>query len=87
MFRHPKQVERFRRHVRGKALKPEYEEALIGNSVFSKYKQRMLETFGIPIVVWGVGQYTGAAVGACVWLSVVAGLAACNEDVMPGSAS
>ena len=76
------QSERFRRHVRKKTFAPKEEEALSGHPVFSQYTQRMFEYFGISASVWDLGQYAGDTSAACFWLSLAAGLARCNEDVL-----
>ncbi len=76
-----RQSERFRRHVR-KTIATLQEKELIGDSVFSQYTQRVSDSFGLAVVVWDLGQYAGATSGACFWLSLAAGLAQCDEDVL-----
>ena len=73
--------QRFRRHsLRNvKAI----DSARLGqSSVLEQYKRRARDEFGLEATVWDFGQYAGKTSGACFWLSLTAGLAECNRDVL-----
>ena len=76
-----RQTERFRRHVRKKVVTLAA-KTLVGDSVFSQYTQRMSNSFQLAVMVWDLGEYAGTTSGACFWLSLAAGLAQCNGDVL-----
>jgi hypothetical protein len=76
-----RQTARFRRHVQKKVFTLSA-QTLVGDSVFSQYTQRMSNSFQLAVMVWDLGEYAGTTSGACFWLSLAAGLAQCNGDVL-----
>ena len=55
---------------------------LAGLSVVAQYKQRARALCQNRVTVWNLGQHAGQTAAACFWLSLAAGLAECDGDVL-----
>jgi len=73
------QTRRFNRHCHKRVT---WHGVLTGESEFEHYRQRALASLGLVVDVLDLGMAAGSTSNACFWLSLAAGLARCEQNVL-----